>query len=239
MRQTLLCVLLCFGGLGCGGASGVTLRFSNGLGVASQGLARAQQGLNERAPTTYGAKLLAVYLAVDVDPVTQNNLGETEMIYLNPACGGDISHCELSPGVNALDGQPYTHFVTDYFDFAADTASVNAAINAQQNQVPVGTYRYARMEFCKGNQGQVPTFEWAADGAAPTEVVFGACGVTSAVFDPPLDVTAGANLAVTLGYDLSRTVSDTAPGAQPTGVSCVGQTCFSPPVFVPSAAVLP
>jgi hypothetical protein len=238
-----LLLLFCFGCGGLGGSSGVTLRFANqrpataGPGFGA-GLGLARQALNERAPTVYGAKLLAVYLAEDVDPATQNNLGATEMIYLNPACQGDISHCELSEGVNEQDGLPFTHLVTEYFDFAADSATVNAAISAQQLQVAAGTYRYARMEFCKRNLGNAYTMQWAADGAAPTQVVSNQCGVTSAVFDPPLTIAAGDAVAVTLSYDLAGTVSDLAPG-QGGGGFCVGGTCFTPPPFVPSASKLP
>jgi hypothetical protein len=232
-------LLLLVLGCGSGGASGVSLRFANQGPVSGSGVRVVRQGLNERTPTTFGVKLLAVYLAADVDPVTWNNLGATEMIYFNPACGGDITHCELSPGTSDQDGLPYTHFVTEYFDFAADSATVNAALNAQQAQVAAGTYRYARMEFCKGNQGHVPTMQWAADGGAPIEVVAGGCAVTSTVFDPPLTVGPGDSLAVTLAYDLAGTVSDLGPGAQPTGVGCAQGTCFSPPRFVPSAARVP
>jgi hypothetical protein len=225
--------------VGCGGGgSGVTLRFSNQASPLGQGLGHSRQGLGgPRAPTIYGAKLLAVYVAADVDPVTQNNVGATEMIYLNPACAGDISHCELGPGTNPMDGLPYTHFVTTYFDFAADSAAVNAAINAQQLTVAAGTYRYARMEFCKGNEGGLPTLEWADGTAAPSEVVYNQCGVTSAAFDPPLVVGAGSSLAVTLSYDLSASVTDAVPG-QSGGSMCTATACFAPPRFVPSASVL-
>lgn len=195
-----------------------------------------KQGLDARAPTTFAMKVIAVYLAADVDPVTQNNVGATEMIYLNPACHDDIAHCELSPGT-AEDGTAFTSFVTDYFDFDASSQAVNDAIGAQRRSIPPGTYRFARVEFCKRNLGQVPNVRWAADGAAPREFVSNGCGVTSAPMAAPIEVTPGQAVDVTLSYDLSQAINDEGPDGRVTGIDCAGTTCLTLPTFVPSAAL--
>jgi hypothetical protein len=219
----------------CSGSS-ASLQFHNGRDGA------LKQGLNERAPTTFGMKLLAVYLAEDVDPTTQNNIGRTQLIYLNPVCDEDIGHCEISPGTNPQDGQPYTHLVTDFFDFAGSSAEVNAAIGAQQRPIEVTTYRYTRMEFCKGNEGHATNVRWAADGAAANEFVYGGCGVTSAVMEPALTVTANDQVTVTLSYDLATSVRDEGQRPSPGNsgpIDCRNGACFALPSFTPSAALAP
>lgn len=227
LSLTLLCAA-------CNAPSSATLQFHNGRDGA------LKQGLNERAPSTFGMKLLAVYLAEDVDPVTQNNIGRTQLIYLNPTCNEDIGHCELSPGTNPQDGQPYMHFVTDFFDFASSSAEVNAAIAAQQRPIEATTYRYTRMEFCKANEGRATNVRWAADGAAPNEFVYGGCGVTSAPMEPALTVGANDQVTVTLSYDLASSISDQAPGNNAvSGNDCRNGVCFRIPTFTPSAALAP
>ncbi len=37
-------------------------------------------------PSVVEMKLIALYLAEDVDPTSQNNIGKTEMVWLNPDC---------------------------------------------------------------------------------------------------------------------------------------------------------
>ncbi|MFO0600605.1 MAG: hypothetical protein U0228_35180 [Myxococcaceae bacterium] len=214
---------------GCGGA-GVTLAFQNGkTGVSTQ-------GLNARAPTSLGLKLLAVYLSEDVDPQSQNNTGATEMIWLHPDCQDDISHCELGAGTNPQDGQPYTHFVGTYFDFAQSTANVNAALAAQARSIAPGTYRYARLEFCKGNPSHANNLKWSVDGENFFEGETGGCGVTSAAMNPGLVVNSGDQVVVTLAYDLSSAVTE-APGAGAMPSNCSTAGCLQVPAFVPTASV--
>ncbi len=217
-------------GLGNVGSQGVALTFHNDRD------GKLKQGLNDRSPSSFGMKLIAAYLAEDVDPVTQNNVGATEMIYLNPACGDDIGHCELSPGT-AFDGTTFTRFVNDYFDFNASSDAVNAAIGSQRRAIPPGTYRYTRLEFCKGNEGHAPNVRWAADGLTPREFFSGGCGVTSAPLSVPLAVATGQAIDVMLSYDLSRAVSDMGPGGQVTGMDCDGTSCLVMPTFIPSSTV--
>src|SRR6185436_15117013 len=76
--------------------------------------------------TSLRVKLIAAYLAEDVDPVTQNNVGRTSMIWLNPECEDDIGGCNVA-GI----AQPAGPRVTTYFDLARPTAEVNAELNSQ------------------------------------------------------------------------------------------------------------
>jgi hypothetical protein len=185
-----------------------------------------------------------VYLAEDVDPVTQNNVGQTAMIYLNPECHGDIEHC--GPAAT------FAHQVTTFFDFAQGSAAVNAALNAQANSIPATTYRFARMEFCKYGPGADPNLVWQAPGmSAPATGFFNSCGVTSKPFAAPLVLKDGDSVRVELAYDLSQAAVTGAAQPQPDvlvdglGAShpfmyCADEagqrTCLQVPDFVPGVA---
>jgi len=199
-----------------------------------------------------GIKLIAVYLAEDVDPVTQNNVGNNSMIWLNSQCQDDISTCNVSGAAGS-----YSHRVTDFFNFAQGTAAVNAALNSQGRPVEAGTYRYVRMEFCKMDPGTTlsdPNVEWKTpDMAQPRAFATGSCGVTSKPFDPPLVLKGGDAVSVTVGYDLTNSLVRGTPDNGPGGVcfgtgasqvcymDCVDdpsggtRTCFNSPEFTPSA----
>jgi hypothetical protein len=163
--------------------------------------------------TSLRLKLIAAYLAEDVDPVTQNNLGDTEMIWLNPECGGDISGCNVAGF--ALPPGPR---VTQYFDLSRPTAEVNAELNSQDATITPATYRYARVELCKSYGGQtqadIPTLMWQGPGmAAEQPFVSGDCGRTSLPFDPPLTLAAGDAVTISLGYDLAAAIVAGPPAA--------------------------
>jgi hypothetical protein len=236
------------------GCDGATAR----LALANQTIATSGRGQAVLGDgTSLRLKLLAVYLAEDVDPVTSNNVGATEMIWLNPQCQDDISGCNVD-GFVAPAGGPR---VTSYFDLARPTAEVNAELNSQGASVTPGTYRYARVELCKAYGGErmatVPTMMWAGPGM-PSEQPFtsGDCGRTSLPFDPPLELAAGDSVEVTLGYDLADAIVTGAP-SPPSGCpsiaghtepgggphcfrACVDldagtRTCMEFPDFAPSA----
>lgn len=225
--------------LGCGSGSSVKLQFLNEQGATSQPLKGVRRdGLGSSGPTVFEMKLIAVYLAEDVEASTQNNRGQTAMIYENPTCADDIMHCSVTEGT-AEDGQPFTHVIRDFFNFAADSSVVNAALNAQAREIPEGTYRYARMEFCKYGAGTEPNIRWAAPGVPLRGFTANQCGVTSAVMDPPLQVTSGQSLEVTLSYDLSTTVTERTMAV---GFDCArtdsgSYVCFDLPQFTPSATI--
>jgi hypothetical protein len=202
--------------------------------------------------TSLRLKIIAVYLAEDVDPTTMNNIGDTQMIWLNPQCNGDISGCNVD-GFTEPAGGPR---ITDYFDLARPTAEVNADLNSQAETVTPGSYKYARLELCKAyggqNQATVPTMMWQGPGmAAERPFTSGDCGRTSLAFDPPLTLAAGDSVEVTLGYDLGTSVVAGAPGTgayELAGVDhwfrdCADidgthRACMDFPDFAPSAAKL-
>src|SRR4029078_8080295 len=102
--------------------------------------------------TSLRLKLIAAYLAEDVDPTTQNNIGQTAMIWLNPERNDDISGCNVE-GVTLPPGPRGTQC----FDLARPSAEVNADLNAQDAPIEPATYRYARVEMCKSYGWQTPT----------------------------------------------------------------------------------
>lgn len=199
--------------------------------------------------TSLRLKIIAVYLAEDVDPTTMNNVGATEMIWLNPQCNGDISGCNVD-GFAAPSGPR----ITDYFDLARPTAEVNADLNSQAVTVSPGSYKYARLELCKAYDGQneatVPTMMWRGPGMTDEQpFTSGDCGRTSQAFDPPLALAAGDSVEVTLGYDLGASIVSGAPGAGGFTIAGVDhwfrdcadlddthRACMDFPDFAPSAA---
>ena len=161
--------------------------------------------------TSLRLKMVAVYVVEDVDPATQDNIGRSAMIWLNPECGDDISGCNVA-GMTLPPGPR----ITQYFDLARPSAEVNAELNSQDAELEPATYRYARVELCKSYGGQrqaeIPTLMWQGPGLdAEQPFVSGDCGRTSLPFDPPLVVAAGDALSVSLGYDLAAAVVAGAP----------------------------
>lgn len=206
--------------------------------------------------TSLRLKLIAAYLAEDVDPTTQDNVGQSAMIWLNPECNGDISGCNVS-GMALPPGPRVEH----YFDLARPTSEVNAELSAQDNPIEPSTYRYARVELCKAYGGQtqatVPTLMWKGPGMADERpFVSGDCGRTSLAFDPPLVIAAGDAVTISLGYDLATAVVSGAPsphgayelaGEDPAhphwyracfDVSAEQRVCMDFPELSPSAARL-
>jgi hypothetical protein len=172
--------------------------------------------------TSLRLKLIAAYLAEDVDPVTQNNIGKSAMIWLNPECSDDISGCNVA-GM-ALPPGPR---ITQYFDLARPSAEVNAELNSQDAAIEPSTYRYARVELCKSYGGQtqadIPTLMWQGPGMdSEQSFVSGDCGRTSLPFDPPLVIAAGDAVTISLGYDLAAAVVDGEPHAGAWSCSIAG-----------------
>jgi len=243
-NRLALAMLLC----GCSGAASAKLELVNETASAA-----AKPTLADG--TALRLKIIAVYLSEDVDRVTKDNVGQTAMIWLNPECRGDIGGCNVEGMLPA--GGPR---VTEYFDLARPTDEVNAELNAQPAAVTPGTYRYARVELCKGLGGRTeptaPTMMWRGPGMTEEHpFTSGDCGRTSLPFDPPLELADGDGVSVALGYDLSRAVVVGAPG---TGQGCSAQlageprcfracvdvsptvrACMDFPDFVPSAARVP
>lgn len=245
MRVSLSAIVLL---VACSGSASVRFQMSNDTASA-----RTSDGPSATGDVVLKFKLIAAYLAEDVDPTTMDNAGTTEMIWLNPQCQNDISGCNVS-GFAQPAGGPR---VTDYFDLARPNAEVNAELNSQDATISPGSYRYARIEMCKAyapdTQPTDPTLIWQGPGmSAEAPFTSGDCGRTSAAFDPPLVLAAGDSVAVTLGYDLSTSIVAGAPGQGFTiegaitdgaphyfraceDVDSEHRVCMDYPDFVPSA----
>jgi hypothetical protein len=183
----------------------------------------------------FGMKLASVYLAEDVDPTTQDNVGQVADLWVSPRC------------TSADD--------CDFFNFARATGAVNADLNSQSLEVQLGTYRYARLEFCyHGERPTQPNVSWqGADLSSPHGFIGGGCGVTSKEFNPPLVLVPGDDVSVELGYDLADSTSVgpaenpgqnalTAPDGHGVGFddcavndAMTQKDCFRIPGFVPTA----
>lgn len=224
------------GGLGEGllfGSATATLRFEDDSGSA----------LTEYSPATFQMKLIAAYIAEDVDE-QWDNVGSTSMFFVNEGCQEDLMHCDISGGT-AENGAPIDKIVEQYFDFSPG-ADVNAALNAQARSVAPGSYHYVRLEFCKWNQGAANNVRWSGtfgdDHVDVRELQRNTCTVNSARMEPPLELADGDDVVVTLGYDLGSAVAggDSSDAAPPYGDDCaeVGgrRYCFTVPQFVPRAA---
>ncbi len=230
--------------IGCDEAT-VKLSLSNETTTAAP-----HQGLLDDG-TSLRLKMIAVYLVEDVDPVTQNNIGNTAMVWLNPQCDGDIDGCNIE-GFAAPSGGPR---ITSFFDLSRPTVEVNAELNSQGAAVSAGTYQYARVELCKAyGQGQAtaPTMMWRGPGMTAEQAFSsGDCGRTSQRFAQPLDLAAGDSVEVTLGYDLGAAIVE-GPPASPSQIAgqthsyraCVdvdamSRVCMDFPELTPSATKLP
>ena len=240
MKLITVALAVTLGTLGCGdGKATARLRVDNvttsGQGVQGAVDAPLVAAAAATQPSVFGVKLIAVYLAEDVSAGSQDNVGRTPMIYLNGACGGDITHCDLSPGTSP-DGKPISRIVADYFDLALPSAEVNAALNAQGHPVAPGTYRYLRVEYCKYNAGGAYDTRWGTPDTGPVEFRRGDCVVTVPLV-PALRLADGDSVTIALGYDLANTIQT---GVFANGTSCTGaddaRTCFTVPAFVPSVS---
>ena len=192
---------------GCMGSASARLELDNRTASPA---ARTAQVLADG--TSLRLKLIAAYVAEDIDPMTQNNFGRTAMIWLNDECNGDISGCNVA-GMTMPAGGPR---VMQYFDLSRPTSEVNAELNSQDASIEPGTYRYARVEMCKSYPGdaltQIQTMMWRGPGMSSEQAfVSGDCGRTSLPFDPPLEIAAGESVAVSLGYDLAAAIVAGAP----------------------------
>jgi hypothetical protein len=131
-------------------------------------------------------KILSVYLSEDVDPVSMNNTGRSERIWVNPACP-DANSCRDSN--------------VDYFDLTDPTAA-NRQLNSQGPEIEAGSYHYVRVEFCIGGpQGNTVRYK-TAGMPEPTEASYGGCGVTSERLEPAVEVSSGSTVTIALEYDL-------------------------------------
>ncbi len=243
IRRGALLALLVWS-MGC--SNGTTkarlvLQNTTGAGAGLSGNAVVGLHLESITPSSthyFAMKLASVYLAENVDPVTQNNVGNNAMLWTSPHCTS-ADDCSL-------------------FDFARPTATVNADLNSEELDVDPGTYRYVRMEFCyHGDRPTQPNIVWSGgDMTTPHGFLEMECGVTSAEYNPPLELRPGDSVSVDVGYDLTGATSVGQPNPDdPAGHAltaddghgvgfddCVvdaanaTKTCFRVPQFTPSAS---
>jgi hypothetical protein len=211
----------------CGGSGTARLQFRDATAALSQKESQSPQSL--AAAASFQMKLIAAYLAEDVDPVTQNNTGMTSMFWLNTECADDVSNCNISsPDAN---GTSWSRTISSFFDFS-NVAAVNAALNSQGRSIDTGTYRYVRLEFCKYGppaDNSDPNIKWSYSSETNVSLSRANCGVTRAI-DPPIEVQDGDSVTITLSYSLDGTIT---AGA---GSGCAGGFCFEVPEFTPAAS---
>jgi len=150
----------------------------------------------------FKVKLIAAYLTEDVDPTTQNNIGSTQMIYLNPECNEDISSCDASS-------------LTTFFEFNQTESALNAALNSQSRTIEAGDYKYVRLELCKYTPAAA-NLKFTVNSLAELGVISGRCTMNSGndgssstlvPMSPVATVGSGDTVQVRLEYNINRFIS--------------------------------
>ncbi len=223
----------------CGGKGTAKLQFSSGARSPAIKMDPAvAQSLGFVGADSFQMKLIAAYLAEDINPSTQNNVGMTSMFWLNSDCADDIMSCTTDPTSNGgkdEEGNNWRHTVTSFFDFS-NVANVNTTLNSQGREIDTGTYKYVRLEFCKWQgSASYPNIKWsysAVSSGAEQSFSQSSCNVTAEI-SPPIEVKDGDTVTITLAYSLDGTL--VASGGA-TAANCAGGFCFTLPTFTPSAS---
>jgi hypothetical protein len=181
--------------VGCQGSADVKVAFENRASAISgggQALTLEQDG---RAPTIFGIRIVAAYLAEDVAP-DMNNVGEVGRIWTNPVCDEGLYHCSITANAG-----PYQ--VKEYFDLALPTAEVNARLNSQNASIKPGTYRYLRFDMAgvmRPPEQTTPNLQFGVQGSPSNEVRIDNNYLVK--LDPPMVLEDGDSVVLNLGYDL-------------------------------------
>jgi hypothetical protein len=184
-------------------------------------------GTNPTTPSYVGVKMLAVYVAQDVDNTTQQNIGTSAIFWLNSECTS-IDTCTSEK-------------VTKFFNFSAPSSLLNAEITKQNRLIEANTYKYIRLEFCK-NGAISPNWVVNHPGFdTPLTWAMNQCGVTAKI-DPPIVATASTQFIVTVEFDVRGSVTEVACGSSSIQCKGIAQTngkcyCFWMPDFIPSAKI--
>lgn len=233
-----------------GFANGTTVALAlDGMPAGSTGADKNENGSYPTyAATTYGMKIVQIYLNEDVAEDGWSNKGTNAYIWINPACE---TQTEEDGSIKiANNGQCDTKKITTYFNLARPTAQVNADLNAQQIPVPAQTYRYIRMELCdqKNSDNNVQVASTSGGLTTPAELRTSGCVIAPAKINPPLEVSDGGSVTISLAYDLSKALVDynydsttntsTGGSASSTcaladdgqGIRCLGEVVFTPTV---------
>lgn len=198
--------------------------------------AAATQGTTTFAtPSLMGMKVVSVQLVQDIDPSTGNFVGAPATVYLNPQCGGDLTG---GCGISSSDKEE----ITDFFIFSRDSAGVNAQLNSSPFDIEPGTFKYVQISFCSGSDGTNidNNIEFLVSGmTGPFSFAQSVCA-NRATADPPLVISAGDDVKLSLAYDLTDSVTITV-GGQSQASSCTArgtdttnQYCLTVPTFTPT-----
>ena len=185
-------------------------------------------------PTVFGLKLIDVRIMQELDS-TQH---PAPIIWYNPECG------TATTSATEVDGKEYEYTqspgcdvknITKYFDFARPTAEVNVELNSQPNKIYPEDYKYVSITWCAG---EIPndSIEYQADGMSePAYAPPGGCGQLSTEAVPPITITEGETVTISLDYSIEGLITDQGSGAS-CWVSEDGETkrCVSLPQFKPS-----
>lgn len=183
-------------------------------------------------PSTFGMKMIAVYLANDIDGYvpggrvrygmapegyaeihTQNTIIEnmkSRMLYFNPVCDpdgdGEIDDCDTA------SQWKFPNQVRKFFQLGLDTTRLNEQINAQIMRVDVGEYRYVIVQTCLDNYAESPMF--SARGATMEKDLLFAhpdeqCFHVISPFDRQniLNISHGEAYTITLQYTTRGTMT--------------------------------
>jgi hypothetical protein len=180
------------------------------------------QALDQLQPIpaqVFEMKILSAYLTEDVDPVSMNNIGRSERIWVNPDC----------PSANDCRD---SH--VGFFDLS-DPAEANRQLNEQGLEIATGSYRYVRVTFCIGGaQGSIVRYKTAGMTAA-VEAPYGGCAVTSERLEPAVEVQDGDTITIALEYDLNKqplyyVAGSPSCGSLDTSTPCLGGISLTPKV---------
>jgi hypothetical protein len=168
-------------------------------------------------PTEFEMKILAAYVVEDVDPDTQNNVGEISRVWVNPDCPEDGTCLPADVEYMSLE----------------DPTSFNAVLNSQARSIVPGTYRYVRLEFCQGAPGSDNVK--ATYGGVEISKEYGGCGVTSAALSAPLVLNDGETFTINVAYDLSdgEVYQSGGGGSCDNPLFCIGGIELVPSIVAP------
>jgi hypothetical protein len=186
--------------VGCQGSADVRVAFENraSSGSTGQALTLEQDG---RAPTVFGIRIVAAYLAEYVAP-DMNNVGEVGRIWTNPVCDPEGYNCSIT----AASGP---NQVKEYFDLALPTEEVNARLNSQGATIKPGTYRYLRFDMAgvmKTPEQTTPNMHFGVEGSPNNEVRTANNYLVK--LEPPMVLEDGDSVVLNLGYDLRGSYFD-------------------------------
>jgi hypothetical protein len=156
-------------------------------------------------PSIYGMKLMNVIVSPDEQGAQSAPAG---LIWANPDCAIKTSQTEIDEKEYEYDSPSdcTDDQVDSFFELARPTEEVNAELNSQPYKILPGTYHYVQLGFCE-DSAKSRNGRFQADGMSePYETILGGCGLSSLRADPPIVVTEGQSIIVSLTYDLTNTV---------------------------------